>query len=633
MIALVLMYFFVATSCSTRSTSSKLTLSSKRIYFGDNVEVKLRITGNKKNIERVTLNDKPIYNAFHLDTIMYFDRDTVVEFRVYLKGKKRPIYHKKRLRVYVPKVNGFMVYRDRFNPAMVIVKWDVEGVNNITIDRIGANLANAGQDTIFTNKSMTIKLIASSPNDTLKEVRYVEPNGNYRPFIKDSISISEVDSNMRLGMEIVETEIDSYPNVVTLKVLVYDTLGNLITNLAPPYNTEAFALKYFKRLTENVGNATHDVEFKVREIHSNPNEYDIALVLDYSGSMSNSIDVLEKATYYFVDEKHKNDRYSLVNFDDKLVLKSKLTNNKQKLLRSMKFEGLEKMGGGTAMYAAVGKGISTFDKKDRKKVVVLFTDGDENSSLAYLGDYSATSNEVIDALRENNTRLIIMGLGDVNNKLLRELSYFANGTYYPLSKAEEIYKVYNELNRNFNVYYEITMSMKQKEGEHLLLLEYNNNLDSNNSTTQRPVFIGSSYDFMTVEEDTAAYWYDLKLKQKNYKLAVSPQSLVNFELNEDIIDRKYYKTMNRIIGFIKKDPSNIVRIYGHTDTQGTEEDNQDLSERRAKAVYIYFLRHGIHSNRIKFVGYGETKPLWPKDNLEWKARENRRVEIVIWKKK
>ena len=264
--------------------------------------------------------------------------------------------------------------------------------------------------------------------------------------------------------------------------------------------------------------------------------------------------------------------------------------------------------------------------------MLLFTDGYENSSLAYMGDYSATSNEVIDVVRENNAHLIIMGLGDVNNKLLRELSYFTNGTYYPLSNAEEIYEVYNELNRNFNVYYEITVSLKENDGEHLLLLEYNNNLDSNNSTTQRPIYIGSSYDFMTVEEDSVAYWYDPKLKQQKYQLAVSPQSLVNFKLNDDVIDRKYYKTMDRIIAFIKKDPSNIVRIYGHTDTKGTEEDNQNLSERRAKAVYTYFLRHGIRSNRIRVVGYGESKPLWPNDDTEWAARENRRVEIVIWKK-
>jgi outer membrane protein OmpA-like peptidoglycan-associated protein len=71
-----------------------------------------------------------------------------------------------------------------------------------------------------------------------------------------------------------------------------------------------------------------------------------------------------------------------------------------------------------------------------------------------------------------------------------------------------------------------------------------------------------------------------------------------------------------------------VEIQGHTDSDGSEEDNQELSERRAQAVKDYLVAAEIDAERLSIVGYGETMPKVENDSLAAKA-ENRRIELVV----
>ena len=72
-------------------------------------------------------------------------------------------------------------------------------------------------------------------------------------------------------------------------------------------------------------------------------------------------------------------------------------------------------------------------------------------------------------------------------------------------------------------------------------------------------------------------------------------------------------------------------IAGHTDWIGTDEYNFGLSQRRANAVYNYFLKNGIKKERLSPVGYGESRPVATNATDEGRA-ENRRVELIILEK-
>ena len=67
-------------------------------------------------------------------------------------------------------------------------------------------------------------------------------------------------------------------------------------------------------------------------------------------------------------------------------------------------------------------------------------------------------------------------------------------------------------------------------------------------------------------------------------------------------------------------------VSGHTDSRGSKKLNMDLSLRRAETVRRLLIEGGVHSNKVKAIGYGETKPLDSAQNEKAHAR-NRRVEL------
>ena len=71
-----------------------------------------------------------------------------------------------------------------------------------------------------------------------------------------------------------------------------------------------------------------------------------------------------------------------------------------------------------------------------------------------------------------------------------------------------------------------------------------------------------------------------------------------------------------------------IEIGGHTDSRGSTAYNQRLSESRARAVVEYLSSKGIDSRRLKFKGYGSSKPIDTNSTEEGRAR-NRRVEFTV----
>jgi len=104
---------------------------------------------------------------------------------------------------------------------------------------------------------------------------------------------------------------------------------------------------------------------------------------------------------------------------------------------------------------------------------------------------------------------------------------------------------------------------------------------------------------------------------------------VNFDFDKSVVRKADMAELQKAVDFVKRYPGFQVSIEGHTDRIGTDKYNQALSERRAASVRAYLLKQGVvDSQRIKSVGYGESRPV--ADNKTTKGRfENRRVEILI----
>ncbi len=98
-----------------------------------------------------------------------------------------------------------------------------------------------------------------------------------------------------------------------------------------------------------------------------------------------------------------------------------------------------------------------------------------------------------------------------------------------------------------------------------------------------------------------------------------------FDLND-----KAKGYLDEIADWLNENPNLNVEIAGHTDSKGTDEYNQKLSENRAKSVYEYFISKGVKANRLSYKGYGESMPIATNDTDEGRQL-NRRVELKIVK--
>jgi len=83
---------------------------------------------------------------------------------------------------------------------------------------------------------------------------------------------------------------------------------------------------------------------------------------------------------------------------------------------------------------------------------------------------------------------------------------------------------------------------------------------------------------------------------------------------------------------LNEHPNSLIQIYGHTDSNGTNEYNLDLSMKRAKEVEDFLKAKKVNPNKITSVGKAFTEPIYKKERYEWQASENRRVEILLWDK-
>lgn len=84
----------------------------------------------------------------------------------------------------------------------------------------------------------------------------------------------------------------------------------------------------------------------------------------------------------------------------------------------------------------------------------------------------------------------------------------------------------------------------------------------------------------------------------------------------------------RVVAFVQGSPGRAVRIEGHTDSRGSNNLNQELSQRRAEAVREALVEEGVSPERLSALGMGEDQPIADNANEQGRAR-NRRVDVIM----
>jgi len=103
---------------------------------------------------------------------------------------------------------------------------------------------------------------------------------------------------------------------------------------------------------------------------------------------------------------------------------------------------------------------------------------------------------------------------------------------------------------------------------------------------------------------------------------------VHFDTNSAKLKSISYESINELAELLLLKETLKIELAGHTDSDGEDEFNLDLSQRRADAVRNYLIKKGVPSNRVTAVGYGENQPVADNSTDEGKAK-NRRTEVRI----
>lgn len=103
---------------------------------------------------------------------------------------------------------------------------------------------------------------------------------------------------------------------------------------------------------------------------------------------------------------------------------------------------------------------------------------------------------------------------------------------------------------------------------------------------------------------------------------------VTFATDSADINGDFFAVLDSVTIVVDEFDKTLVEVMGHTDSTGTEEYNQSLSEKRANSVSQYFQSRDIQPLRLATYGYGESYPVASNDDANGR-RLNRRVEIAL----
>lgn len=174
----------------------------------------------------------------------------------------------------------------------------------------------------------------------------------------------------------------------------------------------------------------------------------------------------------------------------------------------------------------------------------------------------------------------------------------------------------------------VTKAFSNSAGEFLVTLTSNHNYLVNVSKNG---FLFYSDNF-SLKDKVADY-------NKPYQLEIPLQPIdtgytielknVFFDVNKAELKPESKAELEKVVTFLKANPTLKVEFGGHTDNSGDKAFNKTLSTNRAKAVYDYMIQKGgLVATRISYKGYADTKPKVPNDTPENKAK-NRRTELKV----
>lgn len=121
---------------------------------------------------------------------------------------------------------------------------------------------------------------------------------------------------------------------------------------------------------------------------------------------------------------------------------------------------------------------------------------------------------------------------------------------------------------------------------------------------------------------------DARVERVGEGIVVEFDSNILFGFDSSTLSNDAKANLDKLVQVLNTYQETDIEVQGHTDSRGSEDYNQDLSERRASAVSNYLASEGIDRERLTTKGFGELAPKVDNDTEEGRA-QNRRVDFLI----
>ncbi len=425
-------------------------------------------------------------------------------------------------------------------------------------------------------------------------------------YLQGTVPIDSADID-KVIFDVWRIETEDYPEEIRLFTRAYDSAGMFITNMADPYRKDT-SITYFTRVTEYLGKVYNKREapidsFKVREYGAGDSiPYNIVLSVDYSGSMSPVLDAIFEGTEIFVRMKFPYDQIALTSFNRYFDIKVPFSKDTGEILKIYRVKREQNFGLFSAFNDAVMNGMAMFKGTDPEvpRVLVTFSDGDDNYSKEQIFD-------VIDTAMKHKIHLFTVAFGYSKDDHLRDMAKYTGGKFYKAYSKEDLIAIFRDIYMSLRYYYLVSYRPPKYWGHH------------------------DTYPALEIpgREDTllARGEYDMTGKG-GWNVGDVFERPILFDFDKDTVKAESYYIIDEVVDVMMSMPNLKLEIQGHTDNIGTREYNQNLSERRARSVFTEIVKRGIDPGRLRYRGFGFSRPKVPNDSEENRAK-NRRTEFHI----
>jgi outer membrane protein OmpA-like peptidoglycan-associated protein len=376
---------------------------------------------------------------------------------------------------------------------------------------------------------------------------------------------------------------DSLTNNIKLKFALKSKTGSYYFGGSKPENIGIWCA-----VSDSVnGNVYNIRNFSVKESIDLFNQKNaISLVLDHSGSMGNRAYMLQDAVIELIKNKRKEDSFNVIKFDLNTNIREEVPflNDRNELLEKFRRNGLAGYGGATALNDALAKavGLLSSQKDFDNRIVLVFTDGEENNSI------EKSVSRVISQAAQANVKFYVIDFGnETNMEYNRQLAKGTNGKTFKIYQSVEINTIFDEIYGDLTMgplTYEVAYTPVEPLGLHFPKIKL-------------------CFDYCSPQKEfpSAGFNQNIILLNIYFENAVS-------DVNDAVHGIDNMKEIRKVAKYLKENPKYRIRLEGHTDCNGSAEYNRVLSVNRANSVQKELNNLGIDIRRIETKGYGFEQP-------------------------